>query len=56
MVAKISATGCKTRGDYKAAVLRICEKVPIAMLENLFASMPKRMRRVVEKGGDKTGY
>ena len=56
MEAKINAIGCKTWGEFKAAVHRICEEVPLTMLENLYASMPKRMQLVVEKGGEKTGY
>ena len=54
--AKINATGCKTLGVFKAMVHKICKEVPLTMMENMYSSKPKRMRLVVEKGGEKTGY
>ena len=56
MEPKIIDTGCKTWVEFKAAVHIICEDVPLTMLKTIYASMPKRVRLVVEKGGEKTGY
>ena len=56
MEPKINDTGCKTWVEFKAAVHIICEDVPLTMLKTIYASMPKRVRLVVEKGGEKTGY
>ena len=56
MEARINQLGCKSWADYKKAVHRTCKEVPQTMVGNLFASMPRRMKLVLEKGGGKTGY
>ena len=56
MEARINQLGCKSWADYKKAVHRTCKEVPQTMVDNLFASMPRRMKLVLEKGGGKTGY
>lgn len=56
MDGKISKLGCTTFPQFKEAVHQTLKKVPLSMVENLYKSMPKRMRLVVETGGGKTGY
>lgn len=54
--AKIDAVGCKTFDDFKQAALHELKHVPASMLNNLYASMPKRMAKVIELDGGKTKY
>ena len=54
--AEVHKKGCKTFEAFKQAVLDTIQAVPKAMLANLYASMPKRMAKVIERDGDKTGY
>jgi len=56
MEAKINNQGCNSWTEFKAAVHKTCSQVPLTMVANLFDSMPKRMRLVLENGGGKTGY
>lgn len=56
MGAKLNQLGCKSWTEFKAAVHRICKEVPQAMVDNLYGSMPQRMRLVMEKEGGKTDY
>lgn len=56
MEAKVNELGCKTWAEYRAAVIRIGREVPKKMINNLYRSMPQRMRLVLEKEGGKTGY
>lgn len=54
--AEVYKMGCKTFEAFKQAVLDTMQAVPKRMLANLYSSMPKRMKKVIEKEGDKTGY
>jgi hypothetical protein len=56
MEAKINKLGCNTWSEFRAAVHRIGREVPQSMVDNLYKSIPKRMRLVLEKGGGKIGY
>jgi hypothetical protein len=53
---KVNAKGCKTFEQFRQTVLDEVKGVPKQMLVHLFSSMPKRMAKVVEMVGDKTGY
>lgn len=54
--AKVNAMGCQTFEEFSQAVLQQLATVPKAMLVNLFASMPRRMAKVIELGGERTKY
>jgi hypothetical protein len=56
MEAKVNMLGCNSWIEFKAAVHRICREVPRTMVDNLYRSMPQRMKLVLKKGGGKTGY
>ena len=56
MEAKVDESACKSWAGFKAAVHMACKEVPQTMVDNLYCSMHKRMRLVLEKGGGKTGY
>jgi hypothetical protein len=53
---KVNALGCTSYEQFKQAVVDQLKAVPKSMIINLFNSMPKRMAKVIESGGDKTGY
>ncbi len=53
---RVQAQGCSTFTEFKAAVLDAIKAVPASMVANLYASMPKRIKKVIEREGDKTGY
>ena len=53
---KVNSKGCKSFEEFQAAVDAALGSVPKRMLLQLFRSMPKRLARVVELGGGKTGY
>ena len=48
--------GCNTFDEFEAAVISTLESIPGDMLENLFDSIPKRLKAVEENGGEKCGY
>ncbi len=52
----VQAQGCSTFAQFQAAVLDAIKSVPAGMLASLYTSMPKRISKVIERGGDKTGY
>lgn len=54
--AKVNALGCKTFQEFKQAVMDGIKTVPKSMINNLFNSMPKRVAKVIEGDGEKTGY
>lgn len=54
--AEVAALGCKDMAEFKEAVDRTFKNIPQKMLDNLFASLPKRMAKVLERDGHKTGY
>ena len=56
MEAKINKLGYNTWPEFRAAMHRIDREVPQSMVDNLYKSIPKRMRLVLEKGGGKIGY
>ena len=51
--AKVDAQGHKTFENFKAAVLKEVEHIPKSMLKNLFKSMPNRVDKVLEFGGQR---
>lgn len=54
--ARVHAQGCKTFDEFKQAVFDTMKSVPKSMVSRLYASMPKRMAKVTERGGDKIRY
>lgn len=52
---RVNARGCATFEEFKAAVLEELAAVPQQVLTNLYASMPKRLAIVLQRGGDKCG-
>lgn len=54
--AKVNALGCKTFDEYRQAVLEHFKKLPKTFITNLYKSLPKRMAKVIELGGNKTKY
>lgn len=53
---KVDLRGCKTFEDFVSAVEEEWEAVPQEHITNLYASMGKRVAKVLETGGNKTGY
>jgi len=54
--AKVEAKGCRSFPEFKAALLREAKLVPAAYFSKLVGSMPERLSKCIELGGDKTGY
>lgn len=54
--AKINSEGCSNWSEFRSAVHKADSQVPLTMVANLYKSMPKMMRLVLETGGGKTGY
>ncbi len=54
--AKVQAQGPTSFEAFKQAVVKELQSVPLSVLHNLYNSMPKRMAKVIELGGDKTKY
>ena len=54
--AEVNATGCKTFEEFQVAVQDLVRNVPFTMITNLFRSMAKRITKVIEGEGEKTGY
>jgi hypothetical protein len=54
--AKVQALGCQNFPQFQKAVLATVKAVPQSMLDNLFASRPKRISKVIDSKGEKTGY
>ena len=54
--AKVDALGCSTFEEFKAAVVQCMQQVPKHMITRLHDSMQKRLTKVVEMKGDRTGY
>jgi hypothetical protein len=53
---KVNAAGCSSFDEFKLEVERQFQAVSKTMLRNLFASMPKRLAKVIELGGGKTKH
>ena len=53
---RVHARGCKTFEQFCAAVEEEVTGVSKKELGNLYASMGKRLKAVIDRGGDKTGY
>jgi hypothetical protein len=53
---KVDAQGCKSFEEFKQAVLKAVQEVPLKVLKRLFDSLPHRLSIVIEKQGGKTGY
>ena len=54
--ARVNARGCTNFDSFKQAVLQEMAAVPQHMLTNLYASMGKRLQKVIDLGGGRTGY
>lgn len=54
--AEVAKKGCKTFEEFCAAVRQTFDSIPRRMLENLYASVPRRLEKCIELGGAKTGY
>ena len=54
--ARVEAKGCNNFDSFSKAVLNEFKALPMSMLDNLYKSMPSRIAKVIESGGDKTGY
>jgi hypothetical protein len=54
--ARVNALGCKSFDEFKQAVLDEMMAVPKQLITKLFNSMPKRVAKVLETGGEKTKY
>lgn len=54
--ARVEAKGCCNFDSFSKTVLAEFKSVPMSMLHNLYSSMPTRIAKVIECGGDKTGY
>ena len=53
---EVAKLGSKTFAEFKDAIDFQFQNIPKRMCENLFASVPKRLRECVDLGGYKTGY
>lgn len=53
---QVDAKGCKTFDEFKEAVVSELARVPKKMIDNLYASMPGRIAKVIERDGGKSGY
>ena len=56
VTAKVNALDCQTFEQFSQAVKDQLATVPTPLLMNLFNSMPKRLAKVIELGGDRTKY
>lgn len=54
--ARVNEKGCTTFEEFKAEVKAQFKAVPRHMLSNLYASMPKRIQKVIDLQGGKTRY
>lgn len=54
--ARVNAQGCENFTCFKAAVEKELRNTPKEVLESLVMSMPKRMKKVIEAGGDRIKY
>lgn len=54
--AKVNAMGCKTLAEYKQAIVHHLANLPKTFITSLYDSLPRRMAKVIELGGDKTKY
>lgn len=50
---RVNRLGCKSYATFKQAVLDELAAVPLKVLSNLYASMPRRIEEVIAKQGDK---
>jgi hypothetical protein len=53
---KVDARACSSFELFQQAVLEELQSVPQRVIKNLFKSLPKRMKAVIERDGDKTKY
>ena len=53
---RVNAMGCKDFESFQKAVIKELQGVSKAVLGKLYASMPKRLAQVEQRGGDKCGY
>lgn len=53
---KVNALGCKSFNEFKQAVEKEMKAVRGTFIRNLYKSMPNRLAKVLETGGEKTKY
>lgn len=53
---KVRQKGCSSFNEFKDQVLHTLNTIPKSVITNLYKSMPKRMRQVLEKKGGKIKY
>jgi hypothetical protein len=53
---KLTARGCRTWAEFKAAVGEELQCVPQSLIDSLYESMGRRMKAVIEVEGARTGY
>lgn len=53
---KVDAMGCKTFDEWKLALESELKGTPVTLLRSLCGSMPTRLAKCIELGGDKTPY
>jgi len=53
---KVDALGCSNFDEFTAAVEKTLRNVPNSMIQNLFASIPKRLGDCLALEGQKTTY
>lgn len=54
--AQVAKKGCKTFSEFCAEVRNTFDSIPREMLENLYASIPRRLEACINLDGAKTGY
>ena len=54
--ARVEAKECSNFDSFSKAVLNEFKALPMSMLDNLYKSMPSNIVKVIESGGDITGY
>lgn len=53
---KVRKRGCSSFKEFQAEVLNTLQNIPKAFITNLYASMPRRISKVLEQKGGKIGY
>lgn len=56
MDTKLNHLGCSNFKEYHKAVHQVARQVPTSMVNNLYKSMAGRIKLVLQRQGDKTGY
>jgi hypothetical protein len=53
---KVRAKGCSSFKEFQAEVLNTLNHIPQTLINHLYESMPRRIKQVLEKEGDKIQY